>query len=200
MTFPVAGHGIPNIENYNGLGQGLTRRVGAGGVKSGLPLLITGGKKRYDEFHWLFNTFGRVKKKPQLGELSLKDQGKAKPKGPRQEFEERLRYCLPRSFCPDCAEHDRPSEQGMFNLWCIEEPIPGLDLRPGHVVVSTWCQECLVAYRSGKIRGTVLADGLTDEARAAALNTRMEAHTLDYLRAHHESCLPSQELANAYKP
>lgn len=131
---------------YNNTGGTDVRRVSPQGVSSNFPLIITGGQKRHDLFHYNFSDKGKYKKQPRPGEVEVRVNSKQDAKF----LTEKLRYQLPRTFCPDCNRVDRPPEGGAINVWTMVDGERDVDLHPGDVVISVWCQECQMHCLYGK--------------------------------------------------
>jgi len=160
------------------------KRVGAGGVKSGLPLIITGGQKRHDLFHYNFSDLGKFKKQPRPGEVELRVSDKV----PQRELMEKIKYVLPRNFCPDCNRTDRMKVGGACNMWTMHDGESKVDLKPGDVVVSIWCQECQMTalYADKKIQlpgNQEIAPENYDEWRLKQIRQiRMDRNIAEFIR------------------
>lgn len=124
------------------------KRKHAGTTRAGLPLIMPGGYKKWNDFHEQFTDKRTYKKNPYPGEVELNIKDSAKS----GDIAELVHYVLPRNFCPDCDRTDRLHEAGALNMITIDEPMPGMDLRPGDVVLVCWCQEC----QMNDLKGTAL--------------------------------------------
>jgi hypothetical protein len=156
------------------------KRVASGKVKVGIPLMITGGKKNYDDFHYKYTETGKYKAPPKAGTttIQLPKDYEAKP----IQFKEKIRYILDRNFCPDCDRTDRPRSGGTINSVPITEPFPGLDLKPYDIIISYQCQDCFENALWGR-NIALPGDGTLDEYRLKMLRyNRMEANVQSYLR------------------
>ena len=181
-----------------------TKRVASGGVKSGLPLILTGGKLRHDAFHYNFTDPGKFKKKAPWGTEKLSKALEGQPKLKTHEVAEKLKFRIPANFCVDCCRSDRPvgdGAGGFLNLRAIDsDEYAGLGLVPGTVVLTVWCQSCFEADKFSKnniaiCQGNDLPKGLDmppqmsippEELDECALNrlrfNRMQRNMIEYLR------------------
>lgn len=210
-----AGVGIPDINQWQN--NDPVRRRNAGGVKVGLPLIITGGKKRHEEFQELVSPDKKIKRKEDPRTVTLDKQVdpalQKQMRQSRRDFAEKLRYWLPREFCPDCGEHDRPHEGGAINVVDWNEPRPDLDIRPGEIVLSTWCQRCQMSFRLGP--GIAIAHDMEQATQGMAdpedseymkrlmVQNRMQKNIEDFIRCRRltrpESIESNPEMLNAYR-
>lgn len=160
------------------------RRVNAGGQKAGLPLIITGGKARFDAFHYNFTDKGKYKKQPRPGEVELR----VKDTQPKRELFEKIKFKLPRNFCPDCNRTDLAHEKGVINVWTMYDGAPDLGLQPNDVIVSFWCQQCQMNGLYGKrikIPGEengLNPEGMDEWRKAQIRQVRMDRNIEAYIR------------------
>jgi hypothetical protein len=178
-----------------------TKRVASGGVKDGLPLILTGGRARHDAFHFNFTDPGKFKKKEAWGKAKLRETLKGQPTLPKSEVAEKLKFVIPANFCIDCCRSDRPTDGGFLNLKAIaDDEYAGIGLIPGNVVLTVWCQDCfdrdqfskknLAICQGDDIPQDVIVpkqiDVPPEEMDEYALNkirgNRMHRNMIDYLR------------------
>lgn len=206
---PVAGHGLPNIEKQFGT-HDVVSRVGAGLKKVGLPLIIPGGMKRFNDFHQMI-TPGQLKRPVGAGKAPLKKQTEGQRLA-RKEFAEKLRYWLPRDFCPDCNRTGRPHKGGAVNVCMVEHGDISIDLRPMELVITVWCQDCQMTalYSDSNIAKVRVNQGrngkksLSEDTQIAAAirKERMETNYKAYIRAKllagDKSIYPNPDMVQVY--
>lgn len=183
------------------------KRVGGGGVKTGLPLIITGGKSRFDLFHDNFSGKGRYKKQPRPGEVELNVTGKVE----KRDLADKVKFALPRNFCPDCNRTDRMHVQGSINVWTMydggQNQEFGPYLKPGEVVITFWCQECQNHEFYGlKIIIPGMEDGpegLDEWRKKQIRQIRMDRNIADFIRSRvttgDQSIVVSQEARELFR-
>jgi hypothetical protein len=178
------------------------RRVGAGGVSTNFPLIITGGRKRYDLFHYNFTEPGKYPKNPRPGEVDLKVSAKV----PKLEIADKIKYKLPRNFCPDCNRTDRMHEKGAINVWTMYDGSIDFDLVPGDAVITFWCQECqMYDFYGSKIQlpntSGMDIEGYDEWRKRQIRQCRMDKNIVEYLRVHRDnpSIIVSQEIRDRLK-
>lgn len=181
-----------------------TKRVASGGVKAGLPLILTGGRARHEAFKYNFTDPGKFKKKKKFGETPLHEQCKPMNEMPGGAIKEKFHFVIPPNVCIDCNRIDRPrgpGSGGFINMIPIEdETYAGLGLIPGRVVVTCWCQDCVEGHEFAKknmpiVQGDDLPEALVlpeslqvppeeiDEWRLNMMrHNRMQRNMIDYLR------------------
>lgn len=167
--------------NNSGVSDG-ARRVGAGGVKTGLPLIITGGRQRFELFHNNFTVKGKLKREPKAGECELE----IVDKGERRDLLAHVVYILPRNYCPDCDKNDKLKEKGAINVWTLYDGSIEFNIKPGEAVITCWCQECQMhEYYGSKIiiPGMDEAPEKMDEWRKKQIRQiRMDRNIVEYIR------------------
>jgi hypothetical protein len=169
---------------YNNQGGSDVKRVSSGGVKSGLPLIITGGQKRHDLFHYNFSDKGKYKKQPRPGEVEIRVNAQI----PAKQLQENLKFKLPRNFCPDCNRMDREHKEGSINVWTMVDGERGVDLLPGDVVISFWCQECQMNALYGKkieipsTANPLCPEELDDWRKSQIRQVRMDRNIGEFVR------------------
>ncbi len=119
-------------------------RAGAGGTKSGLVGLRPMGKKGID---FLDTLTPQRKKKKNWREEVLPDEPK---NGRPRDLPEKVRMILPRNFCPDCGDTNRPQAGGCINVNVYAKGRPGWRLPPNSVVLSFFCTQCYEKSVAGR--------------------------------------------------
>lgn len=157
-----------------------TKRRNAGGIKSGLPLIITGGMERHREFQYLFTDPGKFKKKnPKDGvDLSVIKTRQMK------DVAEKLKYLLPIHYCPDCDSNMIVREKAkVLGMWAVAEPHPEVHLVPGEVIIHIKCQDCIDHELWGRKNLLITGDDEFDEYRLRMVTqNRMERNLVSYVR------------------
>lgn len=178
----LAGMAAKNIKIVQDQSPDVVRRKGAGAIKVGLPLLMPGGRKRWNSFHEKFTDKPLYKSQPKPGEVELHVDKTL----PHREIAEKIRYRLPRNFCPDCNRTDRAHVKGALNMFSLQEPEPGLDIYPGEIVLCCWCQDCQDDDLNAKTKLVIpgMDDPDMDEWRKRMIRqNRMERNIIEYIRA-----------------
>ena len=174
--------------NYgNQLSKDAARRVNAGGQKAGLPLIITGGQKRYDIFHYNFSDKGKIGKRPKQGEDPIPQASSVQHK---RDIAHRLKFKLPRNFCADCNRTDREHEKGAINVWNMTDGFQEAGLYPDDVVVTFWCQKCQMNALWGKKialpgdeKCPMPPEDLDDWRKKQIRHCRMDRNIAEYIRS-----------------
>jgi hypothetical protein len=84
-------------------------------------------------------TPGKVKPKPRPFSEEL-----AEPKSQlKQEIKESIGMILPRNFCPDCGEVDKPHSRGVININRYDADRPDLHIKADSLLISFFCQGCV---------------------------------------------------------
>lgn len=189
--------------NNNAAPDGL-RRKHAGETKVGLPLIMTGGRKRWDEFHYQFTDREKFKKQPRPGEVELTVSSKFETR----EMANKIKFKLPRHFCPDCNRNDRAHEQGAINMWTMYDGAPEFGLLPEDVVITFWCQECQMAALYGKqivipgMEQGIDVEGMDEWRKKQIRNIRMDRNIESFIRnrlaANDSSIIVSEELRKQF--
>lgn len=60
----------------------------------------------------------------------------------KREIAESIGMVLPRNFCPDCGETNRPHSQGVININRYDHDRPDLHIKANQLVISFFCQKC----------------------------------------------------------
>lgn len=159
------------------------RRRNAGGIKPGLPMIITGGSALHKEFHYQFTDPGKFKKKNVFHEdkLSLQVQGQMTVR----ETIVKARYRLPFNFCPDCNKNDKRLEEVQWiGVWMVADPHEEIDLNPGETIIHCKCAACVEADKVGKVDIEIPTDSPEiDEWRKSQITqNRMERNLVSYIR------------------
>lgn len=164
-----------------------TNRSGARGIKSGLgvPSIRPRGLARASKFADDF-TPGKLKKPKKAFEEEL-------PESPlnafKKEMREKLKIMLPRQFCPDCGETDRPNKGGVINLnFCLHDT-PHLGMKANDLYITILCQDCVEkAMRStggeDPSNSLVVEGGITlGEKKSMERAVRIKTNIEEYIKA-----------------
>lgn len=60
----------------------------------------------------------------------------------KREIAEHIGMILPRNFCPDCGEINRPHDGGVINVNRYDYDRPDLHIKANALLISFFCQEC----------------------------------------------------------
>lgn len=120
----------------------------------------------------------------------------------------RIKFKLPRNFCPDCNRTDRQHKEGAINMWTMYDGAPEFGLQPEDIVITFWCQECQQHALYGKqivipgMEKNVNPEELDEWRKKQIRNIRMdrniEAYVRNRLTANDTSIIVDEELRKQF--
>lgn len=109
----------------------------------------------------------------------------------KRDVREKLKMMLPRNFCPDCGQTDRPHTGGAINVNFCDQDSPDLGLKAFEIYITIFCQDCVenaVLAQKNKDDGSKIivdaATGLTlKDKLAMERSVRIKNNTHEFIKA-----------------